>query len=384
MYSQKSLLFILFLFSNLFSEINPQFSSQRHTSNPRFAGLSNAGAAIPEGVSSVTINPALIHNWHWINKTKYSTSAAYERDSVFSKHIISTGASWQINNVTTIGSFYRNLKNSDENFQNEVIVCVAGRMFDKSVDQGAVNFGMNMRIERLEWESNDLDSLSIKTKIYTNDSLLSDTSTKYPSSYTTRSIKETRLLFDLGFFQDNIFEGLDFGLTFHNLFTRRWKAESPSVTHSKDTVKEADSLIFLDTTTTIKDSAKHSGKWEDTKGRNHKVYKRMTIGLSYHTNIVQNKVMLLVPLDIEFLGLFDKRQDVKVGLHTGLEAWLNHKICLRFGYAFAANEISGRPGDITFKNGHLFSGGAGVRFERIGFDVYIRKQDWGLGSTVSF
>ncbi len=383
-----ALLLLIITATCAFSEIlNPQFSAHRHYIIPRYMGLSQAGVALPEVISSSLVNPALIHSWHVKSEYTYSGTLVYAKDSVFSRYVITTGASWRFNETTTIGSIYRNLKREDNNYQNDILICVSGRLFDRSTSQGAVNLGMNMRIENMKWEY-PIDSLPVYAHVH--DAQIHDTTVLMgytQSPYSNESRNETRLLFDLGFFQDNIFPGMDFGLTFHNLFTRRWKSEKPSIIHKDTTVYDTiitivnpDSLLD----TVIIDSLKHTNTWTDSKGRFPKVYKRMTVGLAYHAPIMQNKVELVLPFDVEFLGLFDKKQDVKVGLHTGIEAWLNKKICLRFGYAYAPNYILGSPGDIAFESHHILSGGVSVLFEKVRFEVYIKKQDWGVGSSVTF
>ena len=110
----------------------------------------------------------------------------------------------------------------------------------------------------------------------------------------------------------------------------------------------------------------------------------MTVGLAYHTNIIQNKVMILIPFDFEFIGLFDRKQKIKLGLHTGLEVWLTEKIGVRFGYAYSPNYISGTPGNISLESKNIFSGGASARLEHLSFDIYIQGQNWGVGSAVAF
>ncbi len=381
---QKYFIVIFLLSTGIFSEIlNPQFCAHRHYTNIRYMGLSNAGVAIPEPATSILLNPALIHSWHWKNGFSYAATAAYENDSVFSRHVISTGGSWQVNEVTTVGSLYRNLKRADNNYQNDIIICVAGRLFDKSLNQGAVNLGMNIRLETLRWE-NLLDSLPVHAHVYDDTGAYKTTEliSKYKSSFSKSSLKETRLLFDLGFYQDEIFPGMDFGLTFHNLFTRHWKSDKPTGSHVYDTTYDTVLTdIFIDT---VYNTTVHTSKWTDSKGRFPKVYKRMTVGLAYHAPIMQEKVMVVLPFDVEFLGLFDKKQDIKVGLHTGIEAWFIKKIGIRFGYAYAPDHILGTPGDITFESSHILSGGASVHFEKVRFGVYIKKQDWGIGSTVTF
>ena len=375
---------LILLFINLSAEVNPQFTTQRRYSNPRQAGLSNTGVAIPEAITGAILNPSLVHSWHWNNQTKYSASAAFERDSVFSKFIISTGASLFINEKTTLGTLYRSFRNGDDNYQNEVVLCIAGRLFEKNVSKGAVNLGMNFRYESFNWKT-DTDSLPIVQKMFDtsgiiisgSDSLLG----KYKSNIENDFDKEKRLLFDLGFFQDNIFQGMDFGLTFHNLLGYVWKSDKPVIKHKPDTTYDT----LTDTIPqSLIDTSYHVAEWKESRARNKKVYKRMTVGLAYHTNIIQNKAMVLIPFDLEFIGLFDRKQDMKLGLHTGIEIWLGTYIGLRFGYARSPSYIEGKPGDITLENDHIFSGGASARFDHISFDLYIQGQNWGVGSTVAF
>jgi len=379
-----SFTFLLSMFFNVYAEINTQFATQRHISNIRIAGLSNAGVSILEGVSSVNINPSLVHSWHWANSKIYSAFIAYEKDSVFKDHIVSSGASWFINEKATIAANYRFMKNSSNHFHNETVICLAGRLFDKSLNQGAVNLGVNIRYESLNWQKQTIDSLPIIQKNYdetgefVNDSLLR----KYKSPYKKYTTEEKRLLFDIGFFQDNIAKGLNLGLTFHNPFGFYWRSEKPFLNHTGDTVyytQPIDTIIRE-----IVDSSYYIDKWEKNKGRNKKNYKRMTVGISYTFNLMQNKLAFLIPFDLEFIGLFYKKQDTKIGLHTGIEACIINKICVRFGYARAPNYISGEPQDLSIFHENIISGGIGIRFKFVTLDVYMQAQDWGVGCTTSF
>ncbi len=381
----KHLLFISILILSFFypaasDEINLQFETQRTLFNPRFSGLSNTGVAIPEDISSATLNPALVHCWHTNNKTRYSGTVSYAKDSLFSKYHLNLGGSCYINDKATLGTIYRYLKKDDDNSQNEVVFSFAGRLFDKSMDQGAVNLGINLRYENLKWKDNNLDSLTTSYSIYQDTILDTVLTYMYEPNINSRFFEENRLIFDLGFFQDNIIKGLDFGITFHNLFGYRWYTEKPVVRDSIWSLN--DSIIKPDT---LIDSSYYVDDWRDDNARNKKVYKRMTIGLCYHPDIMQNKVSLLLPFDLEFIGIFDKNQDVKIGLHTGIEAWLfDNNICLRFGYAYAPKYITGYSGNLGIKNDHLLSGGIGAYFERISFNVFMRKHDWGIGSVIAF
>lgn len=375
-----SILLSLIFHSTLSDQINLQFESQRNLFNQRYSALSNAGVAIPEDITSVTLNPALVHCWHFNNKTKYSGTVAYAKDSLFSRYILNLGGSTYLNEKTTLGTIYRYMKRDGNNVQNEVVLNFAGRLFDQSLDQGAVNLGFNFRYENLKWMDSNVDSLMVYNFKYQDTTLDSILLYQYEPNIKIRNLEESRLLFDLGFFQDNIIKGLDFGITFHNLFGYRWYSENPVLRDtmwSKIDTLNGDSIVI--------DSSYYINSWGDENARNKKVYKRMTIGLSYHPEIMQNKVSLLLPFDLEFLGIFDRNQEIKIGLHTGIEAWLfSNNICLRFGYAYAPKYITGNPGTIDFENDHLFSGGMGVYFERIAFNVFMRKHDWGIGSVIAF
>jgi hypothetical protein len=230
------------------------------------------------------------------------------------------------------------------------------------------------------WRTSDLDSTRTIRTHFSPDT--SDT-LRYAPDSPFRYLKERRLLFDIGFYQDNILEGLDFGLVFHDLMAYAWRQDKPTVRHVDSTYDDTAFMGDSIPDSTI-DSTYYVNRWNDRNGKNGRIYKRLTVGFAYHAPLMQNKVMMIIPFDLEFIGLFDKKIDMKLGLHTGIEGWFNDKLCLRFGYAFAPHYISGKPGTITLNNDHLFSGGASVRFDKVQFDIYILKQDWGIGSTIMF
>lgn len=362
------------------AEIDLQFGANRSLFNYRFCGLSGSGVAIPEAVSSATLNPALVHNWHFLKERKYSGLVGYEKDSLFEKNILSTGASAYLNDKSTVGALYRLLNSTEENRQNEVIITFAGRLFDKSLNQGAVNLGFNLRYESFKWTDPYTDSLNTLRYIYKDTLLDSILLHRYLPPNQMRVREENRFLFDLGFYQDNVVPNLHFGLVFHNLLGYTWQSHSPSV---NDTI-----WSFIDSTTNdsiVVDSSYLMSNHDKKAEKNNKVYKRMTIGIAYQPNIAQNKVTLMVPFDLEFIGIFDRDQDLKIALHTGLEVWLLDKIIgLRFGYARGPKHITGRPGYLSMEPSNIVSGGLSFHFDHIAFDVFMQKQDFGIGTILSF
>lgn len=389
------IVFVLLFFSNILSQISAQcftaetadrqFAQQRRVMNHRYAGLAGSGVSIPEPVSSISLNPALVHHFHQYTETKHSISLGYERDSLFNAMILNSGTSFQINEKTTVSGYYRFLKNSNnkDKLTNEATISVSGTMFDQGADaQGGVDVGMNMRYSYGKWYKKANNTVQIFETISDSTATLSNEMISSIDTTLDCMEEEHRLLFDIGLFQDNIFNNLDLGITFHNLFGFHWKKTNPIKKDSttSDTSLTSDSIT--DTTTYY-----FSNSWKKDNGKNHKSYKRMTVGLSYHAPLMNEKLNILVPFDLEFFGLFNKDEDLKLAFHTGLETWFaKGRVGLRFGYARSPYSISGSPESFEIENQNIFTGGGSLRFKMFGIDLYFTeyRQEWGLSAFTSF
>lgn len=366
------------------NNVDIEFAQQRRTLNHRYAGLAGAGVSIPEPVSSISMNPALVHHFHQYSEKKHTISIGYERDSLFDAMILNGGTSFFINERTTISGIYRFLKNSrDKNkYAHEATISVSGTMFDQGADaQGGVDIGLNMRYSYSKWH--ERRSTSLQTSVTTFN--ISDTISNSIIANDTMILgkqEEHRLLFDVGLFQDNIIDNLDLGVTFYNLFGFHWKKNQPI---KKDSIY-SDTSVGGDTITeTVVEN--YNSSWKKDNGKNHKSYKRMTVGFSYHVPLMNEKLNILVPFDLEFLRLFNKDEKIKLAFHTGLETWLLKGIIgLRFGYARAPYNISGTPGHFKIENENIFTGGGSLRVKMFGLDLYFTeyRQEWGLNAFVSF
>ena len=384
----KTLLLLTSLTSWVFSEVNHQMTQQRHLMDQRYAGLSNTGVAIPDPVSSATMNPSLVHHFHINSKTKVSISAGFDRDSIFNKMILTGGASYFINERTTIAAQYRNLMQSKNKLTNEAVLTVAGTLFDKGEDdnQGGVDVGMNMRYLQTKWNENYADPLNIMQKITdSNKVVISDNvSGAYsPSGFNKTDKDEYRLLFDVGFFQDNIVNNLDLGIVFYNLFGFQWDAKTPTVSDSSKYSIGDTTEIANDT---ITDSLYYTG-WQRSNGKNHKSYKRMTIGLAYHLPVIEKKLDLLIPMDFEWIGMFNKKEDTEFLFHMGLEVWvLRGIIGIRGGYSSAPSYVRGEPQDFDIDKTNILTAGASIRIKMFGIDGYFTeyKKEWGISGFVAF
>ncbi|MBD3345798.1 MAG: hypothetical protein GF401_12115 [Chitinivibrionales bacterium] len=354
------------------------------TADVRSEALAGAGCALFGGITTAHINPALPNAFNKQQKIRHCmVNTGYSRDSLFTSHNVPAGISCYLGEPGTIGILFRYLKQDDQRRIHEGVFNYSGRMFDKSIDQGAVDFGINLRYERLEWQTFDHDSLYRYT--YRKTSIDSPwTVTRGAASDETEwgKTRAQRLIFDLGFVQKGIADRLDFGLTFHDLLGYSWIRQKP---HIGNKVEELDSTL-VDTInngyqiTHYTDSLyyvheyKKSEEWIPSK------YKRLTVGIAYHPSISQNNVQLSIPADLGFIGLFDKETQTRFTLRVGVEANFLENYYLRFGFARAPRVIY--TGDLDGEknmNTNIFTGGGGLRLHPFSADISIGKDSWGVG-----
>jgi hypothetical protein len=112
-------------------------------------------------------------------------------------------------------------------------------------------------------------------------------------------------------------------------------------------------------------------------------YRRLTIGGAFHSNIVKGKVDLVIPADLEFLGLFDQSdpRNTAVMFRCGIEANIVDRVALRFGYGREPYRVERGT---TPTNRNVFTGGAGFHYKGIGADAYIATSGWGAGASLNF
>jgi|GEM_PF-1221243 len=383
--AQGFLTAILFIVIPLRSQIavtdNILCAAEHVPANARAAGTSGSGVAIPEGVSCVLLNPSLLHSYNMQNSITSAASVAYATgEPVFSRHNVSAAAGVCVSEALSCGVLYRMLKpDRIENIDNQVVLNISGRLFDKSLDRGMVNFGVNARYEKLKCATGPFDTLySVRSNLVVQphtDSMLA------VSTWNDGFVQRRRLAFDVGFFQDNIGEGIDFGVTLHNLIGYSWVIEEPSIvtSDSVDTIMSApgriDTLAVIQSSYYAESSTQYTN-WQQKHNR------RMTIGFAFHKEVLRDKAIIYLPIDWEIFNLFDFNTRHHFAFRTGLEVWITGKYCLRFGYARAPEAWPPEPGDL--KNANIFSGGAGVRASSFGLDFYIRQSAFGIGGSFAF
>ncbi len=353
------------------TEVNRIFLTQNRFYGASLKALADAGIAFPSDISSGFVNPALTFSSHQsVAQTHGTISTGYGQDTIFDRLIMPLGVTYSTSEGA-LGLFYRFLKGSDDIKQHEVIINIAGQMFSKSDQQGAVDFGINFRFEKLTWNKRPS-----KTNIFFADDSGHWINKLTPDSSTTRfgSIRDKRFLLDIGFYQPQIFENLDFGLTMRNLIGYVWTYGNIEII-SQDTLRDSfgnDSVMIQ--------TVSYTGPKEASKDWTKGINRTLSAGIVYHTPLGDSRLMLNFPIDFEIMGLFDKHVKNRCIFKGGIEAEIGSHFALRFGYSRAPGKLRSTWEEI--KNINIFTGGAGLKISPVACDFYITQGAFGI--TASF
>lgn len=259
--------------------------------------------------------------------------------------------------------------------QHELTVNMAGQILSKSDQQGAVDFGVNFRFEKMTWSKRP----SEMKYFFADDSGLWKEDIKAAENISTDlsgSVRDKRFLFDIGFFQPQIFENIDFGLTMRNLIGYVWTYGNTEIVY-RDTLKDSsglDSAIIERVSFT--GSKKASQYW--TKGVN----RTLSAGIVYHAPLGNSKLILNFPIDFEILGLFDKGVKNHYLFKGGIEAEVGEHIDLRFGYSRSPGRLKSTWEEV--KNMNVFTCGAGLKISPFSADFYITQDAFGVTTSIDY
>lgn len=332
--------------------------------------LADAGIALPDNISSGLINPALTFSNHHTKLNSSGTlSGGYGQDSIFNKHIIPVGITYSTDEGT-LGLFYRYLKSTDDLLQHEAVINIAGQLFTNSEDQGAVDFGVNLRFEKMTWNNRP----SQRSIFFPDDTgkFTIENELQPPSDLPVGYIRDKRVLIDIGFYQPRVWNNIDFGLTLRNIIGYVWSNGNTESVHL-DTLQSAsgsDSAIVKDISFT--------GPGESSRGWTNSKDRILSAGIVYHCDL--GKIQLNIPIDLEVLGLFDKGMKNRFLFKGGMEAKIGQYIALRFGYSRMPGLVKTTMEEI--KNVNVFTGGGGLRISALAVDFYLAQNVF--GTTVSF
>ncbi len=371
----RILVFILIFTSTVAAEVDRIFLVQDRLYSAALKSLANAGIALPTDLFNGLTNPALtFSHYHTVVPQSNGTAAiGYGQDSIFNAHIFPAGLSYS-NQEGSIGLFYRFMKGKMDILQHEMIINFASQIFPKSDDQGSVDFGINLRFEKMVWKK----QTSRVQHFLAADSGRWILEKEYESSRSDQdySIRDKRALLDIGFFQPHIFENMDFGLVIRNLLGYVWSYGNPDTVYY-DTLTDSQGLDSAMTKTYgFSDIKKAMRGW--TRGVN----RTLITGVVYHVSVSNDKIRFNFPLDLEMRGLFNRSIKNQYIFRSGLEADIARHVMLRFGYARTPGRLKSTWEEI--KNINVFTVGAGLRISSFSFDFYISDNTFGLSGSFSY
>lgn len=358
------------------------YHGSKSTGDIRSTGLGGSGCALPEGALSAWRNPALPHAYCKDSQFKgLLTGLSYAQSGpVYDGSVVTFGGGYSMGKKGTVLNLYRYLKGG-ENQQTDyqAMVTYAGQMFEKSDKQGSVDYGANVRYEQANWRTHGWPDLYATHSDTTVPLVTGDTS--FAPSY--GSVLEKRVLLDVGFYQANVLNNLDFALVLRNLAGYVWRDARPSTTPRVDTV-----ATDVDTVrgTVYDNEYKNTDDWIDGW------YRSVTVGASFRSMLAKGKLVLRIPFELEVLGLFS-REDNHTMFRCGLEAEIAQRVALRFGYArepSVALLTEFRPGTSSpirrgsMENENRISGGAGLRIRGLTIDGSFSSQAFGVGATFTY
>lgn len=363
--------------TTLFATVNEPdwiFITQRNFTSALLKGQGDAGIAFPGGISLGTVNPALFYSPGTQSGSKgQGFTAGYGRDSLFNRHIIPLGATYRSGNSVMAG-FYRFLSGDAGSTQHEFTGNLSGQLFSEANRQGAVDFGINIRIEQMVDTHSKQFPITKRIITQTNNA---------PRIQTIDSTTETalfsqhqrRMIVDIGFFQKSILQNLDFGLTIRNLLGYAWSREEPFTVTTDSALQKTDSTqhttqfeVQYVRTTTLRNAPNASKGWFQKR------YRTLLLGIDFHSSI--GAVLLDFPCDLEILGMFDSQITTRYNFKGGVAAKMNELLTIRLGYARAPGTI---PRNFTsLKNINIFSAGAGVLIAPVSCDFYLSQGTFGL------
>lgn len=221
------------------------------------------------------------------------------------------------------------------------------------------------------------------TRVYAGDS------TFYYESSTTSPYEgyNHAVMADIGFTEHDASRGLTYSVVFENIIGYNWLQRD----NSYGSYTGTDS-VDIDSTQMSIDTSRYTGaEWED-HGMLSGHHKSLLIGFAVQRTVGGGNVILTIPMDVRFWGLFDKelRNSSKwrnrCMMRTGAEANIAGKLAVRFGYAWASEEYytleSGLP---RFNNTHLLSGGLGLTlFEVFTVEAGFEKDGFAVGGSLYF
>ncbi|HLV31633.1 MAG TPA: hypothetical protein VKY57_08715 [Chitinispirillaceae bacterium] len=370
------ILLCVLTFNALSQKADLLFTTQNSYTSAASAGLGNAGIAVLSDISGGLVNPALVFsNGRSKSEPHGSISVGFGRDSVFNRYILPAGISYSTNEGA-LGLFYRTMSGKNRMDQHDITVNLSGQLFSESHGKGPVDFGVNFRYERFTWKNRSLEPLHTWQLTVDSAGNKQIKGTENIEPYSEKgTMSENRFLTDIGFFQKDAWNNIDFGLTLRNLFGYIRTEKNPVLftIDSTDTVSADSAIEFR--------KENYENKTSKTKGWSQKQHRTVSIGTNYHINF-ENQVTLSIPMDLEIYGLLDKKTKKRFIFQCGIQVSISERFHIRGGYNRGPGDLIEDIAELEYKN--IFTGGAGIDINPISFDFFLCKDHFGLNAVYHY
>jgi len=350
--------------STFSTELDPLLIADHSMYSASVKALGDAGIAYPNDILCGLQNPALIYSFFEQGKaSNASIAAGYGRDSLFDNSIIPAGVAFK-NKSGAMGFFYRGLFAEQSKMQNEAILNFSGMLSGSSVDgkgnteMGQVDFGVNIRYEWFVWKKRPLGGIDLLELIDNG------------------VLRQKRLLLDIGLYQSNVSNNLDFAMTMQNLLGYIWTEENP-------VVRDSTVVTYLTSGDSVISHVPYYYRADVTsKGWIKNEYKALTFGIVYHINPGSVSWVVDLPIDFEMLGLFNKKVKNQYIFKGGIAATIQNHFSFRLGYSRTPGPI--RSGWKEIKGMNVFTGGAGISIDPVTLDLYLSDEVFGTSVSCDF
>jgi hypothetical protein len=330
----------------------------------------------------MSLNPAVPAAWHYFSQNKASIFGTYTASGnrEFDFYKTGGGGSLALGKGKYVGMEY-NLRNENNSRKFHRATISYGSLIDDNFEDDPLFIGANISFCGFNGslpKSGLLpirkDTVSHGANYYFYDSFVRDVKARYNAVST-----------DLGFYQSGTKKVLSWGITLENILGCSWTSNNPHLQSklTPEILLTSDSSVI----TINYDSTYYEFSEKETIGFLNKKYNDFLLAANVSLPFANNKVLLMVPLDLRFWGFMNKdlRKSTKLKhrteVHSGAELQLNHIICGRFGWAWIPEIYK------TFENGQLdytgwknhFSGGLGINIKMVSIDMFFTKDSWGGG-----
>ena len=370
--------------------IDPLIASESVPCDARSGGTAGAGVALPGGLARAALNPALPRAFaRQTTPVVGMAFAGYGRQPPFSTHVVPVGIAINAEASGLWGTGGRFLERGKERRVYDAFLLYGGRFFDQNTTQGAVDFGVRIRYGRANWMVSGLDTLVNERYVRGADGLFERDSLWPSLSVPSRGrVLGHQLALDVGFYQARIADNIDFGLVFHDLVGRLWEQERPWIESRRvDTAwaweipQDGGDPVEIPTVYHIEREyvdtlAPPHSRWYEPHQR------RVTAGIVFRTPLLESRLWLLIPADLELIGLFDRAFKTRFVIRTGVEGVIMERLALRAGYARELSPVQRGEVPQTYRN--RFTAGAGVLFSPVMVDVALGRDRWLLTASVVF